>query len=97
MTRLGTGKAVRVLDALAQEHRLAVVRLLCRAPRHRLAAGAIGDALGLPTSLLSFHLAQLRIVGLISQERQGRSLIYSARPDMIEALIRYLLENCRDA
>ena len=95
--RLGADKAVRVLDALAQEHRLAVVRLLCRAPRRRMAAGAIGEALGLPSSLLAFHLAQLRLAGLISQERQGRWLIYSTQPETIDGLVRFLLENCRDA
>ena len=66
------------LSALAQEHRLALFRLLVQAGEDGMAAGRIADALGLPNSSLSFHLAQLQAAGLIEQERQGRSLIYRA-------------------
>ena len=91
---LNAGKAILVLDALAQEHRLAIVRLLAARPESGLAAGAIAHALGVPSSSLSFHLGQLRIAGLIRQQRQSRSLVYAAEPETMEALIRYLLERC---
>ena len=70
--------AIRALGALAQEHRLALFRLLVQAGPEGLAAGAIAEALGVPASSLSFHLAQLSGAGLIAQRRDGRSLIYSA-------------------
>jgi DNA-binding transcriptional ArsR family regulator len=57
-------------------------------------AGAIADALGVPNSSLSFHLAQLRNAGLILQERQHRSLIYRANYAAMNGLIAYLMENC---
>ena len=57
------------LGALAQEHRLALFRLLVQAGEEGMAAGAIADALGVPNSSLSFHLAQLTRAGLIRQER----------------------------
>lgn len=57
-------------------------------------AGAIADALGVPNSSLSFHLAQLRNAGLILQERQHRSLIYRANYPAMNALVGYLMENC---
>lgn len=86
--------AIEALSALAQEHRLAVFRLLVQAGEQGMAAGAIADALGVPNSSLSFHLAQLNRVGLISQERRHRSLIYRANYAEMNALVGYLMENC---
>jgi len=86
--------AVVALGALAQEHRLALFRLLVQAGNDGMAAGAIAERLGVPNSSLSFHLAQLRGAGLISQERQHRSLIYRANYPAMNGLIDYLTENC---
>ena len=86
--------AVEALGALAQEHRLAVFRQLVQAGDRGMAAGAIAEALGVPNSSLSFHLAQLRNAGLIRQERQHRSLIYRANYPAMNALLGYLTENC---
>lgn len=86
--------AIVALGALAQEHRLALFRLLVQAGEHGIAAGAIAEALGIPNSSLSFHLAQLSRAGLIRQERQHRSLIYRADYQAMNALVGYLMENC---
>ena len=86
--------AIDALGALAQEHRLALFRLLVQAGDKGMAAGAIADQLGVPNSSLSFHLAQLRNAGLILQERQHRSLIYRANYAAMNALVGYLMENC---
>lgn len=88
------GEAVEALGALAQEHRLALFRLLVQAGPDGMAAGAIASALGVPNSSLSFHLAQLSRAGLIRQRRQHRSLIYSADYEAMNALVGYLMENC---
>ena len=86
--------AIDALSALAQEHRLAAFRLLVQVGEQGMAAGAIADALGVPNSSLSFHLAQLNRAGLISQERRHRSLIYRANYGEMNALVSYLIENC---
>ena len=86
--------AVSALSALAQEHRLALFRLLVRAGEDGMAAGAIADALSVAPSSLSFHLAQLSRAGLVSQERQHRSIIYRADYGAMNALVGYLMENC---
>lgn len=86
--------AVAALSALAQEHRLALFRLLVQAGKKGMAAGAIADALGVPNSSLSFHLAHLSRAGLIRQERQGRSLVYRADYEAMNGLIAFLMENC---
>lgn len=87
-------KAITALGALAQEHRLALFRLLVQAGEEGMAAGAIAGALGVPNSSLSFHLAQLSRAGLIRQERQHRSLIYRADYGAMNSLVGYLMENC---
>ncbi len=86
--------AVTALVALAQEHRLALFRLLVQAGETGLAAGAIAEKLGVPNSSLSFHLAHLSRAGLVRQERQHRSLIYRANYPAMNALVAYLMENC---
>ena len=88
------GAATAALGALAQEHRLALFRLLVQAGADGMAAGAIAEKLGVPNSSLSFHLAQLRSAGLVTQERQHRSLIYRANYAAMNGLIDYLTENC---
>ncbi|HEV2817278.1 MAG TPA: metalloregulator ArsR/SmtB family transcription factor [Allosphingosinicella sp.] len=91
---MSSATAVAALSALAQEHRLALFRLLVRAGGDGMAAGAIAEALGIPNSSLSFHLAQLSRAGLIRQERRHRSLVYSADYPAMNALVGYLMENC---
>ena len=86
--------AVSALAALAQEHRLALFRLLVQAGEEGLPAGEIAGALGIPNSSLSFHLGQLHRAGLIRQERRHRSLLYSADYAAMNGLLSYLMENC---
>lgn len=91
---MDSSSIVNALSALAQEHRLALFRLLVQAGEHGMSAGAIAEALGVPNSSLSFHLAALNKAGLIRQERQSRSLIYSADYAAMNTLVGYLMENC---
>ncbi len=86
--------AVEALAALAQEHRLALFRLLVQAGDEGMPAGAIAEALGIPNSSLSFHLSHLTRAELIQQRREGRSLIYTADYAAMNALVGYLMENC---
>jgi ArsR family transcriptional regulator, arsenate/arsenite/antimonite-responsive transcriptional repressor len=85
---------VAALAALAQEHRLEVYRLLVQAGPTGMPAGEVASGVGIPPNTLSFHLDRLRHAGLVTFERQGRSLIYAARYDTMNALIDYLTENC---
>lgn len=86
--------AIAALGSLAQEHRLSIFRLLVQAGDDGMPAGAIAEALGVPNSSLSFHLAHLTRAGLIKQERRSRSLIYSADYARMNALVGFLTENC---
>ena len=85
---------VAALAALAQESRLDTYRLLVQAGPEGMPAGEIAAALGIAPNTLSFHFDRLRHAGLVTFERHGRSLIYAARYDTMNALIDYLTENC---
>ena len=87
-------EVVRSLAALAQPVRLQVFRCLVVAGPEGLTPGALVEAIGVPATSLSFHLKELAHAGLVSQERQGRNLIYRAAFDQMNALLGYLTENC---
>ncbi len=89
-----TKQAIGTLGALAQESRLAIFRLLVERGPEGLSAGGIAEALDIPASSLSFHLAQLSHAGLIVQRRESRSLIYSVDFKVMNGLMGYLTENC---
>jgi ArsR family transcriptional regulator len=86
--------AVAALGALAHEYRLQIYRLLVEHGPSGLAAGAIGEAVGLAPSSLTFHLQNLHRCGLIVQRRESRSLIYSVDFSAMNDLVGYLTENC---
>jgi DNA-binding transcriptional ArsR family regulator len=86
--------AVVPLEALAQESRLGIFRLLVQAGPAGLPAGQIADGMGLPAPTLSFHLTQLKHAGLVACRREGRSLIYSADFGRMNALLEFLTLNC---
>lgn len=85
---------VRSLAALAQDVRLRIFRSLVVAGKDGLTPGDLGEKLGIAPTSLSFHLKELTHSGLVSQERQGRNLIYRASFDAMNELLAYLTENC---
>ena len=86
--------AVTALSALAQESRLDVFRLLVQAGPDGMPAGGVAAALGLAPNTLSFHFDRLRQAGLVTVKRDGRSMIYAARFETMDALLAFLTENC---
>lgn len=86
--------AVRSLAALAQAVRLRVFRALVVAGESGLTPGALAEQLGIAPNALSFHLKELMHAALVSQERQGRNLIYRASFPAMNELLGYLTENC---
>ena len=85
---------IRALAALAHPLRLRVFRALVVVGKDGLTPGVMADALDASATALSFHLKELVHAGLISQERDGRNLIYRAAYDRMNALISFLTENC---
>lgn len=94
LAAMNSEDAVIALSALAQGSRLDIFRLLVCAGPEGLAAGQIGERLGLAPATLSFHLKTLRQGGLLTQRRDGRSLIYAPNYQRVNALLTYLTEHC---
>lgn len=89
-----TNSAIAALAALAQESRLAAFRLLVQAGPEGMAASKIAEKLDLPASSLSFHLKELMHADMVTQKKDGRSLIYSANYQTMNGLLDFLTENC---
>ncbi|MCA9473115.1 MAG: metalloregulator ArsR/SmtB family transcription factor [Nitrospirales bacterium] len=87
-------EAIIAFDALSQETRLRVFRLLVEQGRDGMPAGALSVALGIPHNTLSFHLSHMNNARLVSSRRQGRSIIYSAHFEFFTDLIRFMVEDC---
>jgi ArsR family transcriptional regulator len=86
--------AVAALAALAQDNRLDVFRLLVRAGPQGMAAGEVAEALDLAPNTLTFHFDRLRMAGLVTVRREGRSMIYAAAYEKMNSLLAYLTEHC---
>jgi DNA-binding transcriptional ArsR family regulator len=93
-TMMKATEAVSALAALAQEHRLAIFRLLVQAGPEGMAPSKIKSRLRLAAPTLSFHLAQLKQAGLVRVLRSGRSRIYTADYQSMKTLVGFLTQNC---
>ena len=85
---------ISAMDALSQESRLDIFRLLVEKGRDGYMVGAIAEKLGLPNATLAFHLDKLRHSGLVETEKQGRATVYRVKYDALVGTIQYLTENC---
>lgn len=87
-------QVIRSLSALAHEARLRVFRALVVAGPDGLTPSTLADQLGIAPNALSFHLKELSHAELVSQERQGRNVLYRAAFPAMNDLLAYLTENC---
>lgn len=86
--------AVSALSALAQGMRLRVFRALVGAGPQGLTPSVLAATLGVSASTLSFHLKELTHAGLVSQQRDGRHLIYRPELGHMNELLEYLVAHC---
>ncbi|CAH0447438.1 ArsR/SmtB family transcription factor [Ralstonia syzygii] len=87
-------EVIRSLAALAHDLRLQVFRMLVVAGPAGMTPGAISEQLDVPGATLSFHLKELMNARLVTQERDGRHLIYRAAFDHMDAVLGFLTANC---
>jgi DNA-binding transcriptional ArsR family regulator len=86
--------AIQSLAALAQAMRLRVFRSLVVAGPQGRTPGQLAEELEVAGATLSFHLKELANAGLVTQQRDGRNLIYRADFAQMNALLAYLTEHC---
>lgn len=86
--------AVRALGALAQDVRLRIYRAVVGVGPAGMTPGAIASELAVPPSTVSFHVKELLHAGLLTQERDGRHLIYRPSIATMNELLAYLSAHC---
>ena len=87
-------QVVRALSALAQPLRLRVFRALVGAGGRGMVPSSLSECLGVSAPSLSFHLKELVHAQLVSQERDGRFLIYRASFEDMDHVVAYLTAHC---
>lgn len=85
---------IAALAALAQPTRLQTFRLLVEREPEGIPAGEVARIVGVPQNTMSAHLTILANAGLITGERQSRSIIYRADLEGLRAAMLYLLQEC---
>lgn len=91
---MDNGAAISALAALAQPTRLDAFRLLVRHEPSGLPAGEVARALAVPHNTLSTHLAILERAGLLTSERQSRTITYRASLDRFREMMLFLIQDC---
>lgn len=88
-------RAAAAFAALGSEQRLSVLRTLVRAGPDGLSIGELGTRTGVTGSTLTHHMKILATAGLVTQARQGRSIICAAVAfDEVNSLSTFLLTEC---
>lgn len=72
-------KVAGMLAAVAEPTRLLILYRLAQGPHH---VGALAEALGLPMVNMSHHLGVMRQAGLLDDEKDGRRVVYTIRPEI---------------
>jgi DNA-binding transcriptional ArsR family regulator len=82
------------LEALGNPTRLKIYRTLVRAGEEGMTVGRLQERLDVAASTLSHHLKALVAVGLVTQTREGTTLICHTNYNMMRGLIEYMAEEC---
>ena len=85
-------QAANMLRALANPHRLKILKLLDQAPHNVM---DLCERLSLRQSLASQHLARLRLDGIVAAERQGHHVVYSLQNARAREFLLFWMEEQR--
>lgn len=86
--------AAAQLEALGNPTRLKIYRALVRAGEEGMPVGRLQDKLDVAASTLSHHLKALVAVGLVTQTREGTTLICHTNYGLMRGLLEYLVDEC---
>lgn len=86
--------ALAAFGALSNATRLKIVRVLVEAGSDGLSAGDVAKAVGASPSRASFHLTGLADAGLVSSDREARTIFYRVSFEQLGELMRFVLEDC---
>lgn len=84
LDRAAAKSVATTLQALATPSRLLILARLREEPA---TVGDLAEAVGMQRSAVSHQLRLLRNLGLVNDERQGRSIVYSLYDDHVAQLL----------
>jgi DNA-binding transcriptional ArsR family regulator len=87
-------RAAQGFAAMGSEARLEVLRALVRAGDEGLTIGDVRERTGIAPSTLAHHLKFLSGAELVTQQKDGRSVINRAAYTVLEQLAGYILNEC---
>jgi ArsR family transcriptional regulator len=80
--------------ALGHENRLELFRILVKAGSNGMTIGELASALGLPSSTLGFHLRELVQADLVTQTKEGRSVLCRVNYDALNEVLQFVKQDC---
>ncbi|HEU4851649.1 MAG TPA: metalloregulator ArsR/SmtB family transcription factor [Telluria sp.] len=80
--------------ALGHEHRLELFQALVKAGDNGLTVGELQVQLGRPASTLAFHLRELVNAGLVTQEKEGRSVHCRVNFKALNEVLQFVKQDC---
>ena len=86
--------ASAALKELGHPVRLNIFHLLMKSGHNGLPVGDLQTKLSIPNSTLSHHIAKLVLVGLVEQNRVGRTLYCIPQFDKLNQIIGFLEKEC---
>jgi ArsR family transcriptional regulator len=89
-----SASAITCLNALGQEQRLKIFRLLVQAGDRGMYVGELTESTGLTGAILVEQLHVLRRAGMVKHERHGRAIQCYANYERMNELFGFLIENC---
>lgn len=90
-----TEQIIMVFDALGNENRLAIFRLLVQNSKNGLNQGELAEKMGnMPRTTLCFHLGLLESAGLCVSQKVGKSVFYKPCCGLIKQIAGFLLADC---
>ena len=84
-------KVAFILKTIAHPMRIAIVELLT--DEKELSVGTIGEKLDIEQSLLSHHLTNMKLKGVLSCRREGKQMLYSLKLQEVVKVID-CMRNC---
>lgn len=87
-------EAATVFNALSQESRLEIYRVIVKNGENGICPCDIANELKIPRNTLSFHLSLLQNADLCSYTKQGRMLIYKPNCEKVKKTMEFLHRDC---
>lgn len=80
--------------ALGHEHRLELFQTLVKAGDAGMTVGELQARIGCPASTLAFHLRELVNSGLVTQEKEGRSVHSRVDFKVLNEVLQFVKQDC---